>query len=140
MFFRLGSAALLEELGDMDPKDAEPIIKEKVAIFEKKAKARPMVEKTLRMWVYKRRYKVIVAEHRRKMEELRKAEEERKRKEEEARRRKEEEERQLREAEPRRLADGLALGAEAGDAHVPAARETVDLALKRRVGNQAHGP
>ena len=105
MFFRLGSAALLEELGDMDPKDAEPIIKEKVALFEKKAKAKPMVEKTLLMWVFKRRYKVLVAEHRRKMEEARRAEEERKRKEEEAQRRQEEEERQQREAEARRQAE-----------------------------------
>ena len=67
-----------------------------VAVFEKRKWARPVVEKTLQMWVHKRRYKVIVAEHRQKLEE------ERRRKEEEERK---ERERLAREAEETRLAE-----------------------------------
>ena len=105
MFFRLGTAAVLEELQDADPEEMKPILLAKLELFEKKKKARPMVEKTVHMWIHKRRYKVMVAEKRRKEEEERKRREEEERKLEEARRRKEEEERRVREAEERRQAE-----------------------------------
>ena len=94
MFFRLGSAAILEELQDADPEEMKPILLAKLDLFEKKKKARPMVEKTVHMYIHKRRYKVMVAEKRAREEEQRRLEEEARRKEEEARRRAEEEQRQ----------------------------------------------
>merc|ERR1719197_1054601 len=102
MFFRLGCAAFLEELSEADPVAMAPILNEKLALFEKKKEARYILEKDLRMWVCKRRYKVLVAEKRRKEEEERRKEEERKRREEEQRKRKEEEEKRRHEAEERR--------------------------------------
>ncbi len=47
MFFRLGTAAILEELQDADPEEMKPILLAKLELFEKKKKARPMVEKTV---------------------------------------------------------------------------------------------
>ena len=102
MFFRLGSAAVLEELQDADPEEMKPILLAKLELFEKKKKARPMVEKTVHMWIHKRRYKVMIADKRAREAEERRIAEEARRKEEEARRRAEEEKRRQEEAENRR--------------------------------------
>jgi len=110
MFFKMGAAVFLEELAEADPEEMKPKLMEMFALFEQKRKAKPMVEKTVLMWLFKRRYEVVVKEKReketeelRKAEErFRKAEEERKRKEEEERRRKEQEERRRQEEERRK--------------------------------------
>ena len=110
MFFRLGSAAFLEELAEADPEEMKPKLLEMFKLFEAKRKAKPIMEKTMLMWLLKRRYTIIIKEKRKKEEEAkakaleakRKADEERRRKEEEERRRKEQEERRRQEEERRR--------------------------------------
>ena len=110
MFFKLGSAAFLEELAEADPEEMKPKLMEMFILFEKKRKAKPMVEKTVLMWVHSRRYHEIIKEKRKKeqalyekaMEAKRKADEEKKRKEEEEKRRKEQEERRKQEEERRK--------------------------------------
>jgi myosin heavy subunit len=102
MFFKMGAAAFLEELAEADPEEMKPKLIEMFRIFEEKRKAKPMVEKTVAMWLHKRRYVQLVQDKRKKeTETLRKAED-LKRKADEERRRKEEAERRRREEEERR--------------------------------------
>ena len=60
MFFKMGSAAFLEELAEADPEEMKPKLLAMFALFEQKRKAKPMVEKTVLMWLHTRRYQAIV--------------------------------------------------------------------------------
>lgn len=97
-------------------------------MFEKKKKARPIVEKTLRMWVHRRRYKVLVAEKRRVEAEKRRVEEEKRRLEEEKRKREEEEARVLAEAEQRRIEEAAAR----------VAKDTADAKAITQAASESH--
>ena len=132
MFFRLGTAAILEELQDADPEEMKPILLAKLELFEKKKKARPIVEKTVHMWIHKRRYKVMVAELRARQAEERRIAEEARRKEEEAQRRKAEEEARQREAEERRQAEERAK-------HEAERQEHAKIEAKAAAGNVSIG-
>ena len=102
MFFRMGSAAFLEELQDADPEMMKPILLQKLAEFERKKNSIPVIEKCLLMWVHKRRYRVLLEEKRKKEEEERRKEEERQRREAEKKAREAEEHRRREAAEKRR--------------------------------------
>ena len=144
MFFRLGSAAVLEELQDADPEEMKPILLAKLDMFEKKRAARPKVEKTVHMYIHKRRYKVVITEKRRKEEEERKRLEEERRKAEEAERRRLEEIRRQEEAEARRkeeeekklAAEKAKADALAAEANAAAAAELAAAQAKAEAENK----
>jgi hypothetical protein len=53
----------------------KPLLLAKLAMFEKKKNAKPIIEKNLLMWICKRRYQVAIAEERKRLAELRRIEE-----------------------------------------------------------------
>ena len=59
MFFRMGAAAFLEELAEADPEEMKPKLIEMFAVFEQKRKAKPVMEKTVLMWMHKRKYPAV---------------------------------------------------------------------------------
>ena len=66
MFFRLGAAATLEELAELDPAEIAPILSQKLKQFELKKGARPLIENDLRMWLAKRGYELLLREKRKR--------------------------------------------------------------------------
>ena len=129
MFFKMGAAAFLEELADADPEEMKPKLMEMFKVFEQKRKAKPITEKTVAMWVWKRRYVGLLADKRKQDDEdlakaqaaFTKANEERLRKEEEERRRKELEEKRKAEEEAAAKAEADAAAADAAVAVADAA-------------------
>merc|ERR1719446_1551762 len=69
IFFKLGAAAILEDLADAEPEEMRPILLAKLALFEKQKEAKPVIEKNLQMWLAKRRYEATLAAKRKREEE-----------------------------------------------------------------------
>ena len=142
MFFKMGAAAFLEELQDADPAVMGPILVKKLELFERKKVAKVTLEKNLHMYVFRRRYKVLLAEKRRREEEERRKEEERKRREaeakareEEARKRQEEAERKRQEEEAARQAEEAQKAMDAKYAEEKARKEAEAQAASQKLGD-----
>ena len=140
MFFRMGAAAFLEELAEADPAEIAPKLIEMFGVFEQKRKAKPLMEKTVLMWLHTRRYaEVLKVKRVRDKELLVKAQEAKVRADQEKARKEEEERRRREQEEARRKEDEAKAAAEAAEkaAAEAAAKGEADAAAAAAAGAAA---
>ena len=85
IFFRMGAAAFLEELLDADVEEMRPILLKKYELYKRKKAVLPTILHGIRGWIAVRRFRVVLAEARRREAEEREAREAKRAREAEAR-------------------------------------------------------